>query len=164
MAYPNTPTATAASRSARSWSISTRASGLMVAVFLGCRSFCTAETEAHTFDVTSITGVNCSHELITQGCNVASRASAIEHNVLLEFERGNDVYYTSWLIACQSTRKRTISFESFHQRIRMIVRCIGNVMVTRKGSMVSMKIDFWLFTVRILLVPEENVKINYSCK
>lgn len=64
MAYPKTPTATAASRSARSWSISTRASGLMVAVFLGCRSFCTAETEAYTFDVTSITGVNCSHELI----------------------------------------------------------------------------------------------------
>lgn len=74
MAYPNTPTATAASRSARSWSISTRASGLMVAVFLGCRSFCTAETEAHTFDVTSITGVNCSHELITQGRNIASRS------------------------------------------------------------------------------------------
>lgn len=41
--YPKTPTATAASLSARSWSISTRASGRIVAVFLGCRSFCTAE-------------------------------------------------------------------------------------------------------------------------
>lgn len=66
MTHPKTPTATAASRSARSWSISTRASGLMVAVFLGCRSFCTAETEADTFDVTSIAGVNCNYELITR--------------------------------------------------------------------------------------------------
>lgn len=80
MTHPKTPTATAASRSARSWSISTRASGLMVAVFLGCRSFCTAETEAHTFDVTSIAGVNCSYELITRP-RVLPRAlvSAIEY-------------------------------------------------------------------------------------
>lgn len=34
-AHPNTPTATAASRITRSWSMSARFSGRMVAVFLG---------------------------------------------------------------------------------------------------------------------------------
>lgn len=38
-AYPNTPTATAASRIARSWSMSAKFSGRIVAVFLGWRSF-----------------------------------------------------------------------------------------------------------------------------
>lgn len=42
--HPNTPTATAASLSALSWSISRSASGRIVAVFLGWRSFCTAAT------------------------------------------------------------------------------------------------------------------------
>lgn len=42
--YPKTPTATAASLSARFWFISLSASGRIVAVLRGCRSFCTAET------------------------------------------------------------------------------------------------------------------------
>lgn len=46
--HPKTPTATAASLRARPCSISIRASGLIVAVFLGCRSFCTAETRQST--------------------------------------------------------------------------------------------------------------------
>lgn len=51
--HPNTPTATAASRNARSCSalMSRNASGRMVAVFLGCLSFCTAETQT---DKTSV--------------------------------------------------------------------------------------------------------------
>ncbi|KAG8287160.1 hypothetical protein J6590_044784 [Homalodisca vitripennis] len=42
--HPNTPTATAASLRARSWSMSTSVSGRIVAVLRGCLSFCTATT------------------------------------------------------------------------------------------------------------------------